>query len=80
MIALEDDAGTKYRKLVISGGRIIGAILLGYRPRSPPVRTAITARHRRRHRTCEALRRGELGACSAPGNRRLRPRRRLALA
>ena len=35
VIALEDDAGTKYRKLVISGGRIIGAILLGYRPRSP---------------------------------------------
>ena len=48
MIALEDDAGTKYRKLVISGGRIIGAILLGYQADVAPVRAAITARHRRR--------------------------------
>src|SRR6185503_398043 len=30
VIALEDESGTKYRKLVISGGRIAGAILLGY--------------------------------------------------
>ncbi len=37
MIALEDDLGTKYRKLaVISGGRIIGAILLGYPGRGRP--------------------------------------------
>ena len=60
MIALEDDLGTKYRKLVISDGQIIGAILLGYRPRSPPVRAAITqgadvTPH------LEALRQGTLG-------------------
>ena len=44
MIALEDDAGTKYRKLVISDGRIIGAILLGYQAEVAPVRAAISAR------------------------------------
>jgi NADPH-dependent 2,4-dienoyl-CoA reductase/sulfur reductase-like enzyme/ferredoxin len=44
VIALEDEAGTKYRKLVISGGKIIGAILLGYQAEVAPVRAAITAR------------------------------------
>ena len=42
VIALEDEAGTKYRKLVISGGRIVGAILLGYAREVAPVRAAIT--------------------------------------
>ncbi|MDA0165275.1 FAD-dependent oxidoreductase [Solirubrobacter ginsenosidimutans] len=42
VIALEDDLGTKYRKLVISDGRIIGAILLGYQAEVAPVRAAIT--------------------------------------
>jgi len=43
VIALEDESGTKYRKLVISGGRIAGAILLGYQADVAPVRAAITA-------------------------------------
>jgi NAD(P)H-nitrite reductase large subunit len=43
VIALEDEAGTKYRKLVISEGRIIGAILLGHQAEVAPVRAAITA-------------------------------------
>ena len=43
VIALEDESGTKYRKLVISGGRIVGAILLGYQADVAPVRAAITA-------------------------------------
>jgi nitrite reductase (NADH) large subunit len=42
VIALEDDLGTKYRKLVVSDGRIIGAILLGYQAEVGPVRAAIT--------------------------------------
>jgi nitrite reductase (NADH) large subunit len=42
VIALEGDAGTKYRKLVISDGRIIGAILLGHARAVTPVRAAIT--------------------------------------
>ncbi len=42
VIALEGDGGTKYRKLVISGGQIVGAILLGYGREVTPVRTAIT--------------------------------------
>ena len=42
VIALEADGGTKYRKLVISGGQIVGAILLGYGREVTPVRTAIT--------------------------------------
>jgi nitrite reductase (NADH) large subunit len=42
VIALEDGAGTKYRKLVISGGRIAGAILLGHASEVTPVRSAIT--------------------------------------
>jgi NAD(P)H-nitrite reductase large subunit len=42
VIALEDDLGTKYRKLVVSDGRIIGAILLGYQSEVGPVRSAIT--------------------------------------
>ena len=42
VIALEDPAGTRYRKLVISDGRIAGAILLGYTQEVAPVRTAIT--------------------------------------
>ncbi|WP_053227229.1 FAD-dependent oxidoreductase [Solirubrobacter soli] len=43
VIALEDESGTKYRKLVISDGRIIGAILLGFQAEVAPVRSAITA-------------------------------------
>ena len=42
VIALEGDGGTKYRKLVISRGRIVGAILLGYAREVAPVRAAIT--------------------------------------
>ncbi len=42
VIALEDKAGTKYRKLVISDGRIVGAILLGHARDVAPVREAIT--------------------------------------
>jgi nitrite reductase (NADH) large subunit len=42
VIALEDEAGQKYRKLVIGeDGRIVGAILLGYSREVSPVRTAI---------------------------------------
>ncbi len=42
VIALEDESGRRYRKLVISGGRIAGAILLGYSQEVAPVRTAVT--------------------------------------
>jgi len=41
VITLEED-GQRYRKLVISGGRIVGAILLGYSQEVSPIRTAIT--------------------------------------
>jgi nitrite reductase (NADH) large subunit len=42
VIALEDEAAQKYRKLVIGeDGRIVGAILLGYSTEVSPVRTAI---------------------------------------
>ena len=42
VIALEDEAAQKYRKLVIGeDGRIVGAILLGYSTEASPVRTAI---------------------------------------
>jgi NADPH-dependent 2,4-dienoyl-CoA reductase/sulfur reductase-like enzyme/ferredoxin len=41
VIALEE-GGTKYRKLIVSDGRIAGAILLGYTQEVAPVRTAIT--------------------------------------
>ena len=66
VIALEGDAGTKYRKLVISGGRIIGAILLGYGREVTPVRAAITngadvTSH------LGALRKGQLGRAREPG-------------
>ena len=43
-IALEDDGGRRYRKLVISGGRIHGAILLGHTQDVALVRTAINER------------------------------------
>ena len=59
VIALEDDAGTKYRKLVISGGRIIGAILLGYQADV----AAGAGRDHRRHRRRAAPRR----SCAAGG-------------
>ena len=42
VIALEDEAGQRYRKLVIADGRIVGAILLGYQEVAL-VRTAIAA-------------------------------------
>jgi nitrite reductase (NADH) large subunit len=42
VIALEEAGGTKYRKLVISEGVIVGAILLGYTQEVAAVRTAIT--------------------------------------
>jgi NAD(P)H-nitrite reductase large subunit len=42
VIALEDTAGAKYRKLLIADGRIVGAILLGYAAEVTPVRAAIT--------------------------------------
>ena len=57
VIALEDESGTKYRKLVISGGRIVGAILLGYQADVAPVRAAITPA-RTSADTCEELRTG----------------------
>jgi nitrite reductase (NADH) large subunit len=42
VIALEDEASQRYRKLVIDeDGRIVGAILLGYSREVSPVRTAI---------------------------------------
>jgi len=41
VIALEDSSGQKYRKLVISEGRIVGAILLGYSAEASPVATAV---------------------------------------
>ena len=44
VIALEDDGGRRYRKLVISGGRISGAILLGHTQDVTLVRTAINER------------------------------------
>ena len=40
VVALEE-AGGKYRKLVIEDGRIVGAILLGYSQEVAAVRTAI---------------------------------------
>ena len=43
VIALEATRGTKYRKLVIADGRIVGAILLGYGREVAPVRAAITS-------------------------------------
>jgi NAD(P)H-nitrite reductase large subunit len=43
VIALEDEAGTKFRELVTSGDRIFGAILLGYQAEVASVRAAITA-------------------------------------
>ena len=63
VIALEGDAGTKYRKLVISGGRIVGAILLGYaREVTPgPQRRSPAASTSRR--TCRRAAPGA-GACS----------------
>jgi nitrite reductase (NADH) large subunit len=42
VIALEDASGQRYRKLVISDGRIVGAILLGYTQEVAAVRTAVT--------------------------------------
>jgi NADPH-dependent 2,4-dienoyl-CoA reductase/sulfur reductase-like enzyme/ferredoxin len=42
VIALEEDEGQRYRKLVISDDRIVGAILLGYSQEVSPTRTAIT--------------------------------------
>lgn len=41
VIALEDGSGQRYRKLVISEGRIVGAILLGYSAEASPVATAV---------------------------------------
>jgi nitrite reductase (NADH) large subunit len=41
VIALEEDDGRRYRKLVLSSGRIVGAILLGYSQEVALVRTAI---------------------------------------
>jgi nitrite reductase (NADH) large subunit len=42
VIALEDESGQRYRKLIIDAdGRIAGAILLGYSREVAPVRTAI---------------------------------------
>ena len=41
VIALEDPEDQRYRKLVISNGRIVGAILLGYSQEASPVITAV---------------------------------------
>jgi NAD(P)H-nitrite reductase large subunit len=41
VIALEEPGG-RYRKLVISDDRVVGAILLGYSREVAPVRTAIS--------------------------------------
>jgi NAD(P)H-nitrite reductase large subunit len=40
-IVLEDEAEGRYRKLVISGGKIVGAILLGSSTEASPVVTAV---------------------------------------
>jgi NAD(P)H-nitrite reductase large subunit len=45
VIALEDEAEGRYRKLVISDGRIAGAILLGYSAEASPVVTAVKRRY-----------------------------------
>lgn len=41
VIAFRDDLGQHYRKLVISGGKIVGAILLGYPQDAPAVVAAV---------------------------------------
>jgi len=45
VIALEDEAEGRYRKLVIADGRIVGAILLGYSAEASPVVTAVKRRY-----------------------------------
>lgn len=41
VIALEDPAESRYRKLVLTNGRVVGAILLGYGVESPKVVRAV---------------------------------------
>ena len=41
VIALEEESAGRYRKLVISGDRIVGAILLGFSAEASPVVTAV---------------------------------------
>ena len=41
VIALEEESEGRYRKLVIAGDRIVGAILLGYSAEASPVVTAV---------------------------------------
>jgi NADPH-dependent 2,4-dienoyl-CoA reductase/sulfur reductase-like enzyme/ferredoxin len=43
-VALQDDDGTRYRKLVIADGRIVGAILVGHSRDLPTVQRAIEER------------------------------------
>jgi NAD(P)H-nitrite reductase large subunit len=40
-IVLEDTAESRYRKLVVADGRIVGAILLGYAVEAPAVVRAV---------------------------------------
>ncbi len=44
VIALENAVESRYRKLVISGGKIVGAILLGYALEAPGVTAAVKER------------------------------------
>ncbi len=41
VIALEDDAAQRYRKLIVNDGKIAGAILLGYPEDAPGVIAAL---------------------------------------
>jgi NAD(P)H-nitrite reductase large subunit len=73
VIALEDESGQRYRKLVIADGRIVGAILLGYSAEAAPVRTAIT-RGLNVSRRLDALRAGRWDVLSElSGDRPLAP-------
>lgn len=42
VIALEEDDGRRYRKLVIADGRVVGAILLGFSQDVSAIRTAVS--------------------------------------
>jgi nitrite reductase (NADH) large subunit len=67
VIALEDLDEHRYRKLVVAGGKIVGAILLGYPQLAPPV-TAAVKEQTGVGAWLDALRAGEWDVLSAPGN------------
>jgi NAD(P)H-nitrite reductase large subunit len=64
-IALEDLEGHRYRKLVINGGRLVGAILLGYPLEATAVTAAVKA-GREVSADLDALRAGEWAVLQDP--------------